>query len=91
MLLLKELRAAFDNNGYILSAAVGATRNLRETSYDVANMNKYLHFINIMAYDIHASWDGKTGQNAPLYASSVDYSPDLNVVSTRATKFFISA
>lgn len=25
-----------------------------------------------MAYDLHGSWESVTGQNAPLYASSID-------------------
>lgn len=31
-----------------------------------------------MSYDLHGSYEGKTGQNAPLYASSVDTSNQLN-------------
>lgn len=31
-----------------------------------------------MSYDLHGSYEGKTGQNAPLYASSVDTSYQLN-------------
>lgn len=37
-----------------------------------------------MAYDMHGPWDGRTGQNAPLQASSKDISyanKQLNVVS----------
>ncbi|XP_049812473.1 chitinase-3-like protein 1 [Schistocerca nitens] len=70
--LLKALRTEFDKYGYILSAAVGAARNLIGTGYDVPQLSKYLDFINLMAYDLHGSWDQKTGQNAPLYASSAD-------------------
>lgn len=35
-----------------------------------------------MAYDLHGSWDGKTGANAPLYAGPGD-NPDLNVVGIK--------
>ncbi|CAD7079161.1 unnamed protein product [Hermetia illucens] len=78
VLFLQELRSAFDQNKYILSAAVGGARARREESYDVPNLNKYLHLIHVMAYDLHGSWDGKTGANAPLYAGPGD-NPDLNV------------
>lgn len=47
---------------------------------------RYLDFIHIMAYDFHGSYDGVTGQNAPLYASSVDVTDAqklLNVVSKK--------
>lgn len=46
--------------------------------------SRYLHYIHVMAYDIHGSWDGVTGENAPLYPSSVDTTAAqklLNVVS----------
>ncbi|XP_049812389.1 chitinase-3-like protein 1 isoform X1 [Schistocerca nitens] len=70
--LLKELRAEFDKHGFILSAAVGVGRYLIGSAYDVPQLSKYLDFINLMTYDLHGSWDSKTGQNAPLYASSAD-------------------
>ncbi|XP_049812393.1 acidic mammalian chitinase-like isoform X1 [Schistocerca nitens] len=70
--LLKELRREFDKHGYLLTAAVGVGRYLVGTAYDVPQLCRYLDFINLMAYDLHGSWDNKTGQNSPLYASSAD-------------------
>lgn len=32
-----------------------------------------------MTYDLHGSYEGKTGQNSPLYASSVDTNNELNL------------
>jgi GH18 family chitinase len=40
---------------------------------------RYLDFINIMAYDLHGSWESVTGHNAPLYAGPND--DGLTVVS----------
>lgn len=77
--LIKELRPLFDAEGFLLTAAVAATSKYHQTSYDVPNMSKYLDFINVMAYDLHGSYDGVTGQNAPLYASSIDSDLTLNV------------
>lgn len=65
--LLKELREAFDKHGYILSAAVGAAESSASQSYIIPEMSKHLHLINLMAYDLHGSWESTTGINAPLY------------------------
>nr|CAD7256216.1 unnamed protein product [Timema shepardi]CAD7574969.1 unnamed protein product [Timema californicum] len=70
--LLKELRPKFDELGLLLTAAVAAGAASVATAYDVPALSTYLDFINVMTYDLHGSWDGITGQNAPLYASSVD-------------------
>lgn len=45
---------------------------------------RYLDHIHVMAYDYHGSYDGATGENAPLYSSSTDTSNEqkqLNGVS----------
>nr|XP_022901760.1 acidic mammalian chitinase-like [Onthophagus taurus] len=70
--LLKEMRKEFDNHGYLLSAAVAASSSSVDLSYNVPALSKYLDFINVMAYDLHGSWESVTGQNAPLYPSSSD-------------------
>lgn len=31
-----------------------------------------------MTYDLHGSYDGRTGQNSPLYGSSIDINKELN-------------
>lgn len=83
VLLLKELRERFDAEGLILSAAVGAAEVSASKSYIISEMSKYLHFINLMTYDLHGTWDKKTGINAPLYAGSWEHGDErkLNVVS----------
>lgn len=78
-LLLQEFRAEFDKYGLLLTAAVAATSGSVDLSYDVPSLSQYLDIINVMAYDFHGTWDGVTGQNAPLYASSVDSSAEINV------------
>lgn len=81
--LLKELRERFDEEDLILSAAVGAAEVSASQSYIISEISKYLHFINIMAYDLHGIWDQKTGINSPLYAGSWEYGEErgLNMVS----------
>lgn len=65
--LLAELRQAFDKEGLILSAAVGAAETSASKSYNIAEVAKHLHFINLMSYDFHGAWDKFTAINAPLY------------------------
>ncbi|XP_069682894.1 acidic mammalian chitinase-like [Periplaneta americana] len=83
--LLKILRPKFDQNGLILSAAIGAGLDTIDSAYDVSALGQYLDFINVMSYDYHGSWDSVTGENAPLYAGpsdKSDYQRNLNVDAT---------
>lgn len=70
--LLKELKEAFKTNGYLLTAAVSS--EVDEHGYDFTQMDKYLDIINLMTYDFYGDWSDYTGQNSPLYASSVESS-----------------
>lgn len=82
VLLLKELRERFDQEGLILSAAVAAPESSASISYDIPQISKYLDFINIMAYDLYTGY-AKTGMNAALYPGSSDSGNEaqLNIVS----------
>lgn len=84
MKLIKDLSEAFKPKGYILSAAVAAAEFSMSQSYNVKMLSKYLDMINVMAYDLHGSWEKTTGHNAPLKPSSKDKTElekQLNVVS----------
>jgi len=82
--LIQEFRAEWDKHGLILTAAVAASGNSVDLSYDVPSLSKYLDFINVMAYDLHGSYDGVTGQNAPLYASSIETSASQKLLNVDA-------
>ncbi|KAK9759347.1 Glycosyl hydrolases family 18 [Popillia japonica] len=71
LLLVKELRAAFNKFNYLLTAAFGAGKDTIDIAYDVAGLSVYLDFIHMMCYDYHGAWDSKTGANAPLRSSDV--------------------
>jgi len=67
--LVKELRKAFKPHGWLLSAAVSANSAIVDKAYDVPTLSKNLDWIGLLTYDYHGSFDGKTGQIAPLYSS----------------------
>ncbi|XP_055374479.1 probable endochitinase [Condylostylus longicornis] len=69
---LKEFRTEVDKHGLLLTAAVASAEFSASQSYDIPKLSKYLDFINIMAYDLHGSWDDITGINAPLYSGDSD-------------------
>ncbi|KAL5291960.1 CHIA.2 family protein [Megaselia abdita] len=66
---LQEIQAAFESYGFILKVACSATQSSASISYDIPEISKYVDMIGIMTYDLHGSWDGVTGMNAPLYSN----------------------
>ncbi|KAA0707726.1 Contactin-2 Axonal glycoprotein TAG-1 [Triplophysa tibetana] len=77
--LCQELHDAFQAEGkatgrpsLMLSAAVSAGKGTIDAGYEVANIAKYLDFVNVMTYDFHGSWERVTGHNSPLYRGSQD-------------------
>lgn len=70
--LIKEMREEFDKYGLRLTAAVSANAATNPTTYDIPCLNRYLHEINVMTYDLHGSWDPTTGHQAALTASEAD-------------------
>lgn len=84
-LLLAELRRELDSLGsesgkhYLLSIAAPVGPGISQ-KYERSEIIQYLDWINLMAYDIHGTWEGTTNFNAPLYQSSADPSDaSLNV------------
>ncbi|XP_052396005.1 acidic mammalian chitinase-like isoform X2 [Carassius gibelio] len=76
-LLCKELFEAYEAEGsatgrprLMLSAAVAAGKGTIDAGYEIAEIAKYLDFINVMTYDFHGSWETVTGHNSPLYRGS---------------------
>lgn len=45
--------------------------------------SRYLDLINVLAFDYHGGWEGKTGHHSPLFDKSADQGIDSisNVVS----------
>ncbi|XP_076461458.1 chitinase-3-like protein 1 [Babylonia areolata] len=94
--LIRELRAGFNaearstgNTRLLLTAAVAAGYSKVTQGYDIPTLSRDLDFINLMAYDLHGSWDRRTGHNAGLYTSSTD--PENYSVSAVALNWARSA
>ncbi|XP_076656119.1 putative chitinase 2 [Halictus rubicundus] len=66
VLLLKELKEAFIQPKYSLTAAIVANKGMLDKGYDIPEISKYLDHIYVMAYDYHGTWDQKVLPNSPL-------------------------
>merc|ERR1711934_349870 len=47
---VRELSAAFKPKGLLLSAAVSPSKKIMDVGYNVAEISKYLDWINVMTY-----------------------------------------
>uniref|UniRef100_A0A3Q3JAY5 chitinase n=1 Tax=Monopterus albus TaxID=43700 RepID=A0A3Q3JAY5_MONAL len=56
----------------LTSAAVSAAKGTVDAGYEIAEISKYLDFINVMTYDFHGSWESVTGHHSPLCKGSND-------------------
>jgi len=72
ILLLSDLYTIFKKNNLLLTAAIGATAQTMDVSYNIPKMYRYLDFVHVMCYDYHGKWDKYTGHNAPLHARNQD-------------------
>lgn len=76
--LLSDLRAALDSAGHkdaLLTAALKAT-STPNAFYDVDEVEQYLDYVSLMAYDFHGgSFDpeGPANHNAPLLDCATDF------------------
>eukprot|EP00116_Pleurobrachia_bachei_P008697 sb/3468959/ len=76
--LCQELKAAFKPHGYLLSAAVAASKWTIADAYDMKGIGEALDFINVMTYDLHGIWDKKTGHHSQLKGHKSDSHKFLN-------------
>ncbi|XP_014219820.1 probable chitinase 10 [Copidosoma floridanum] len=85
VLFLRELKEALEPKGLVLGAAVSASSEKAEMSYHVAELSKYLDFINLMEYDFHGTWEKNTGHNSPLYSASWESKESARVLNIHAS------
>lgn len=77
--LCQELLTAFKKESAVsgkprllLTAAVAAGVGTIDKAYEVSKLAGILDFINLMAYDLHGSWDPTTGHHTALEGSPGD-------------------
>jgi len=85
--LVRELRAAFNPKGYLLSAAVSPSKTVMDLAYDVPSLARDLDWIAVMTYDYHGHWDKKTGHVSPMHEHPEDDYDYFNSVSDKDTQF----
>ncbi|XP_014210861.1 chitinase-3-like protein 1 [Copidosoma floridanum] len=91
VMLLKELRERFDKEGLLLSAAVAGAKKSSSLSYIMPEVSQYLDIINVMAYDLHGSWEANTGINSPLYPGSWEVGDDRQLNVNACINYWISS
>uniref|UniRef100_A0A7N8WM08 Acidic mammalian chitinase-like n=1 Tax=Mastacembelus armatus TaxID=205130 RepID=A0A7N8WM08_9TELE len=92
-LLCKELLNAYNAEAtgrprLLVTAAVAAGKETIDASYEVAEIAKYLDFINVMTFDFHGAWDGVTGHHSPLYRGSKDTGNNIYLNANFAMQYW---
>ena len=72
MTAFKKESAGSEKPRLLLTAAVAAGGETVKKAYQVKKLAKILDFINLMAYDLHGSWDPTTGHHTALEGPSGD-------------------
>ncbi|XP_040007818.1 acidic mammalian chitinase-like isoform X2 [Xiphias gladius] len=93
--LCKELLRAYEAEAYatgkprlIISAAVPAGKVTIDAGYEIAEIARYLDFINVMTYDFHGAWKSVTGHHSPLYKGSNDIGNNVYLNTDFAMKYW---
>lgn len=85
--LLQEIKRVLGSR-YLVTTAIAAGAWRTGQAYNILGVFGAVDFVNLMTYDMHGGWEGKTGIHAPLYRSSLD-NTDSNVDA--AVKLLLNA
>ncbi|XP_051281703.1 acidic mammalian chitinase-like [Dicentrarchus labrax] len=93
--LCQELLAAFEKEAaetkkprLLLTAAVAAGKGNIDNAYEIAEVSKFLDFINVMTYDFNGAWNSFTSHNSPLYRGSSDEGDNIYYNADFAMKYW---
>ncbi|XP_014214902.1 probable chitinase 2 [Copidosoma floridanum] len=81
VLLLKDLKRAFREHDFLLTAAIAADTESMQSRYDILKIAEYLDYIHLMTYDYHGLEGQVVMPNAPLYEvnNTLNYILNLGV------------
>lgn len=81
VLLLKELKEAFAAHPLYLTTAVPLEENYLDNGYNIAGMEIYVDWFNVLAYDLRGQWNRFTDMHSILYKRAADspYFQDLTI------------
>lgn len=89
--LIKQFRKKLDaiRPGLLLTAAVPADKpNIN--NFDIAGVQNYLNWFNLMTYDFHGIWDNVTGHHTNLLSSPNDTAESGGKLSfDKSVKYFL--
>lgn len=79
--LLKVLNGMVRRRGFTVTATVPITPFYLDAGYNVAEMAKYVDWLNVLAFDLRGRWNNQAGVHSPLHrrASDPDDLKHLNV------------
>ena len=80
--LIKALRKQLSKRGLGLAASVSGFRSIIDEGYDLPAIMNDLDMINVMTYDYHGFWDGKTGHHSPLFEVSKNEGGEFDYFNT---------
>uniref|UniRef100_K1PKV2 Acidic mammalian chitinase n=1 Tax=Magallana gigas TaxID=29159 RepID=K1PKV2_MAGGI len=65
----------------LLAIAVPVGEERISSGYKIPEVDRYVDFINLMAYDFHGAWEAQTGHHSPLHRGKAErwYAAQLNV------------
>lgn len=84
ILLLQDLKTAFESRRFILSIAAAPDKWRAKVFYDIPKISETVDFINLMTYDFHGKWDSNIGHHSQMYPHHQDssYAKELNCAAS---------
>ncbi|CAJ1084728.1 chitotriosidase-1-like [Xyrichtys novacula] len=94
-LLCKELLEGYEAEArtsgkprLMISAAVAVGKATIDAGYEIAEIAKYLDFVNVMTYDFHGTWERVTGHNSPLFKGAQELGDNAYLNTDYAMRYW---